>query len=112
MEGFHMEIEIRFMDRLGKLRCSLSAGFISCEAASRYALEVMKTRMCRHYTVAEICPLDSAFPIVVAHNRNPHFVDLRGQLRRRQDAEKIVSLAAALKEKRARKHHPAALGLG
>ena len=100
-----MEIEIRFMDRLGNLRCSLSAGFMSCEAATRYALKVMKIRMCRHYMSAEICPLDSAFPIVVA--RNPQFVDLGDQLRRGQGAENVVSLMTARLDRTVRKTRPA-----
>src|SRR5262249_6846755 len=97
--GSHMEIEIRFMDRLGRLCCALSAGFVSRAAAARYARKIMKFRLCRHYVSAEICPLDSAFPIVVAHNRNPQFLDLRGQIRNGQGAGKVVSLAAARRRK-------------
>lgn len=100
-----MQIEIRFLDRLGRLCCSLSDGFISCESAARYAREVMKTRMCRHYKSAEIYAPESAFPVVVAHNRNPSFVDLRGQLRRGQGAQKIVSLAAVRQSRRGHKNH-------
>ena len=102
-----MVIEIRFLDRLGRLRCSLSDCFMSCESAARYAREVMKTRMCRHYRSAEIYAPESVFPIVVAHNRNPNFVDLRGQLRRGPPAENIVSLAAARLDKTVRTTRPA-----
>ena len=98
-----MVIEIRFLDRLGRLRCSLSDGFMSCESAARYAREVMKTRMCRHYRSAEIYAPESVFPIVVAHSRNPNFVDLRGQLRRGQGGENVVSLMTARLDRTVRK---------
>jgi len=61
-----MDIEIRFIDRDGVLRCFMSAGFLSREAASRYAQSVMQTRLCRHYASAEICLSDSLSPIVVS----------------------------------------------
>src|SRR5215469_11446222 len=90
-----MEIEIRFIDRQGSLCCAMSAGFISCEAAARYAREVMKIRLCRHYASAEICALDSLDPLVIAQDSNPQLIDLRGQIRRGKGEEKIVSIAAA-----------------
>lgn len=78
-----MDIEILFLDCEGRFRCSLRAGFLSREAASRYAQSVMQTRFCRHYASAEIHAPDSLSPALVPRDADSRIVDLQGRIKRR-----------------------------